>query len=90
MKYNDLSMKLYQSDENDIFELTGCLSTCDKYEYDVQPETALQKLDTETAENGEPNLLRLTFYYLSGRHEVREQGPVVKKVPFQSLVRFGE
>ena len=66
-------MKLSQSDENEIFEMTGCLSTCDKYEFDVIPETALQKNRLRSAKKGEPNSLMLTFYFLSGRHEVKEQ-----------------
>ena len=73
MKYNNLGMRLSQADENEIFELTGCLSTCDKYEYAVQPDTTLNKVKEILAQNGEPNALGLKFYFLSGRHEVKEQ-----------------
>ena len=66
-------MKLSLSDENELFAMTGCLSTCDKYEFDVIPETALTKTKSLRAKKGEPNLLMLTFYFLSGRHEVKEQ-----------------
>ena len=75
MKYNYLSKKLDQADENEVFELTGCLSTCDKYEYMIQPENTLQKVSTRDARfyNATSHELRLRFYFVSGRHEVKEQ-----------------
>ena len=74
LKYDDLNMKLTYADENEILELTGCLSTCDKYEYSVQPMTDITDrtsfdFETET----ELNHLTLKFYFMSGRHEVKEQ-----------------
>ena len=76
MKYSNISKKLYQADENEAFELTGCLSTCDKYEYLIQPETTLHKVEDVTINpgiDGTSHELRLKFYFLSGRHEVNEQ-----------------
>ena len=76
MKYNYLSKKLDQADENEVFELTGCLSTCDKYEYVIQPETTLQKVNTHAINAlvyATSHEMRLRFYFVSGRHEVKEQ-----------------
>ena len=34
--------KLYKANETQIYDLTGCLSACHKYYYDVQPMTDLK------------------------------------------------
>ena len=70
-KYSDLNKKLYRADENEVFKLTGCLSTCDKYEYMIQPDTTLHRGYTHP--NMASNELKLHLYFLSGRHEVKEQ-----------------
>ena len=68
------SKKLSQADENEVFKLTRCLSTCDKYEYKIQPETTLNKKKTYlTNSRKASNDLFLNFYFASGRHEVKEQ-----------------
>lgn len=73
MYYQNISTYLDLADENKIFELTGCLSTCDKYEYAVQPYTSLNKMKHNQSEMEEPNALGLKFYFLTGKHEVKEQ-----------------
>ena len=70
-KYLDFTAKLYLADENEVFELTGCLSTCEKYEYAVQPMTDLTV--TEENDHNKANTVRLQFYFTTGRHELREQ-----------------
>ena len=73
-KYDELNTKLTYADENKILELTGCLSTCDKYEYFVEPMTDLTDRSTYDYESEtEINRLTLKFYFTSGRHEVKEQ-----------------
>ena len=71
VKYRDLNLKLYEAAENEIYELTGCLSTCDKYEFAVQPMTDLTL--TKTTDEGKVNTVRLAFYFTSGRHDLREE-----------------
>ena len=72
--YSDLNKELSQADENEVFKITGCLSTCDKYEYLIQPETTLIKKSGSLSFNGgRNNQLFLKFYYPSGRHTVKEQ-----------------
>ena len=34
--------KLYKANETEIYDLTGCISNCHKYYYDVQPKTDLK------------------------------------------------
>ena len=70
-KYLNLTTKLYLADENEIYELTDCLSTCEKFEYAVQPMTDLTI--TEENDKTKANTLRLQFYFTTGRHELREQ-----------------
>ena len=33
--------QLANSNENTVYNLTGCLSSCDKFEYEIQPYTPL-------------------------------------------------
>ena len=65
-------------DDMGIFELTGCLSTCDKYEYIASPvnelynypiDQFLQVSNVTTTQK----YCWLRFYVPSGEHEVREQ-----------------
>ena len=69
IKYLEWNQKLLDAYETEIFELTGCLSTCDKNEYSSQPmiETATVPSDNLT------NIIRLGFVFQSGRHELKEQ-----------------
>ena len=70
-KYTDLNRKLYHGDENDVFELTGCLSSCDKFEYVASPLTDLRIMETPWKSN--ENTLQISFFFTTGRHDVREQ-----------------
>ena len=73
-KYDELNAKLTYASENELFDLTGCLSTCDKFEYSVRPMTDLTDGDSFEADSEtDLNLLTLKFYFASGRHEVKEQ-----------------
>ena len=75
-KYADHNFKLYFADENEVFELTGCLSPCNKFEYAAMPTTDLRK-DIPIPGWGDnaasTNQLTILFYFTAGRHEVREQ-----------------
>ena len=64
--------KLYKANETETYELTGCLSNCDKYEYDVQPLTDI----VTTVSDGKSafaNTIELGFMFTNGRHELKEQ-----------------
>ena len=68
--YASLNHKIYEGNETEIFMLTGCLSTCDKYDYAIQPLTNLQATETDLFR---PTTLRLTFVITTGRVEEKEQ-----------------
>ena len=57
---------LQKSNETQIFKMTGCIPTCDRYEYGFHPMIANQ-------EPAEVDSLTLQFVFTSGRHELREQ-----------------
>ena len=69
IKYHEWNQKLLDANETEIFDLTGCLSTCDIYEYSSQPmiETATHPSENLT------NIIKLGFVFQSGRHELKEQ-----------------
>ena len=73
MTYRNLTKQLDEAEQNKIFDLTGCLSTCDKYEYAVQPDNQMNKFKYNQSNLEEPNAMALKFYFLTGRHEVKEQ-----------------
>ena len=52
-----------------IFNLTGCLSLCEKYSYTVQQVDSTQY---NNANDGNTSLM-LQLYYSSVEHELREQ-----------------
>ena len=72
MKYGSMTNTLFKANETEIYELTGCLSTCDKYEYEVQPMTDIV---TTVDQGHDPfaNTMELKFVFTNGRHELKEQ-----------------
>ena len=46
--YALLNYKISEGNETEIFTLTGCLSTCDKFGYAINPITALRGFKTDT------------------------------------------
>ena len=75
MKINN---KLINADDNGIFEVTGCLSKCDKDMYSAWPVNDLQNiLAEEVAEDYNVTInttsLWLRFIVQSAEYELREQ-----------------
>ena len=66
------------SNENEIFKLTGCLSSCNKDEVDV---VEASELITKNIENtlgddeivGKKQALKLYLYFKNGQYDEREQ-----------------
>ena len=58
-------------DDTQIFQLTGCLASCDKYHYSAYPRADLEWL------NGYKDSLQISFMLPNGHNEVKEQ--VMKK-----------
>ena len=67
----NFNSKLYSGDENEVFDLTGCLSSCDKLEYVVTAMTDLRRKKTPLRHM--ESTLTITFHFTTGRHDVREQ-----------------
>ena len=70
MKYQQLNKQLFTANDKEIFDLTGCLSMCEKYAYSAQLEGATTF--TETLDNLNTTL-EINFYYSNVEHELREQ-----------------
>ena len=53
--------------DTQIFQLTGCLSSCDKYHYSAYPRADIEWL------NGYKDSLQISFMIPNGHNEVKEQ-----------------
>ena len=67
LEYSSLNEILVKSNETEIFGLTGCLSTCEKYEFMSGPKLELLKTPSEEEQ------LQIGFVFKSGSHERKEQ-----------------
>ena len=76
-KYMQLNEQLFSANDKDIFDMTGCLSMCDKYAYTTQQLGGMQYIDAADIPDAQmrPNTSILTFqlYYSDVEHELREQ-----------------
>ena len=71
IKYAEWDRQLVEANETEIFDITGCLSTCDIYEYSVESQI-------EYVYPSERNMFQLGFQFKSGRHELKEQANTFK------------
>ena len=72
-----INRKLFTANDKQIFDMTGCLSMCDKYAYTALQLTGMQYVDASDTLN--TTMLTLQFYYSNIEHELREQ------VDFQAI-----
>ena len=71
-EYARVSKKIYFArNDTEIYNLTGCLSKCDKYQYTAQPYTNLIEIEDRTPTW--VNTLILEFGFSTGKNELREQ-----------------
>ena len=71
MKYAQLHRQFRQANENEIYNLTGCLSKCDRFKYRAEPVDGITSMTTEDARLN--NTIRLMLYYPSGEYVSMEQ-----------------
>ena len=76
--YAMLNYKIYESNETEIFTVTGCLSSCDKYAYTIQPLTALRASMKDSTHGLAltttlDNKFTMKFVIPTGSHEQKEQ-----------------
>ena len=70
IEYMQINKKLFTANDKKIFDLTGCLSMCEKYAYTAQQIIGMQYLDTSDTNT---TTLALQLYYSNVEHELREQ-----------------
>lgn len=68
-EYKNIINKLYPANSNQIYNMTGCLSKCDRYSYAIKPTTDL----TRPTWNKNNDSIALWLYVSTGETEVREQ-----------------
>ena len=66
-----------------MYEMTGCLSPCNKFEYTVTPISDL--LVVQTSDPDKANTLWIGFYFTTGRHDVREQVKKALKLKYAKI-----
>ena len=77
--YAILSHKISDGNETEIFKLTGCLSSCNKYEYTVQPLTNLRTFKSDIYGNS----YKIKFVIPSGRHVEKTQVRILRFSKFR-------
>ena len=65
-----MNKQLFAANDKELFDLTGCLSMCEKYAYSAQQESATTYMENPDSTN---NTLMLILYYSNVEHELREQ-----------------
>ena len=71
LEYGKLVQLLQQGNATQIYKSTGCMPSCDRYEYGFHPKI-------EYREPAEADSLFLQFVFTSGRHEMREKARSVQ------------
>ena len=72
-KLVNLSKLLNEADENDIYEMTGCLSSCEKDQYSLSTEGTKISTDHIEMRNALPCQLHLRFRMLDSSYKEEEQ-----------------
>ena len=67
--YANLGSQLRVADDHDIYEMTGCLSSCHKSTYDIE----LSQHNENSPDNMVSSILMLSANFPLSRYEVREQ-----------------
>ena len=65
-KYCNLTAEIYQSNANKIYNITGCLSKCERYHYTIKPKTGV------ILNEGEGDM-SIYLYLPTGETEVMKQ-----------------
>ena len=85
-----MNKHLITANDKEIFDLTGCLSMCEKYAYSAQQEGST--IFEENPDNLNTTLM-LFLYYSNVEHELREQVKIsklalqdVKHTSFQYII----
>ena len=69
-EYMEINNQIFTANDKKIFNMTGCLSMCNKYAYTAQQLLEMQYVD---APDSNTTTLTLQLYYSNVEHELREQ-----------------
>ena len=69
MSYTNLGYKLMVADDHDLYDITGCLSSCNKSSYEIE----LSQQNEISNEDTKDNILQLFAGFPLSRYERREQ-----------------
>ena len=69
-KYTNFGIKLLEADDNDIYKMTGCLSSCHKSTFEIELS---QQNENHLDNSKKESALQLTTLFPLSRYEVREQ-----------------
>ena len=67
--YVTYGKKLYNANDNEMFELTGCLSNCHKYKYKLEAVSLITKIREDTLKSA----INIALYYPATEHKVYKQ-----------------
>ena len=70
IEYIQMNEQLFSANDKKIFNITGCLSMCDKYAYTAHQ---IMGMTYEEAPDTNTTTLTLQLYYSNVEHELREQ-----------------
>ena len=76
-----MNEKLSTANDKEIFDLTGCLSMCEKYAYTSQQNGGTSYMEDTNNAN---TTLMLQLYYSNVEHELRKQVSMLKVVGIQT------
>ena len=71
--------KLSKANDTQIYDLTGCISTCHKYYYDVQPMSDLKVQKVFQVNSEIQKLIRYSLDYVAEQKSVQAVGSLSQR-----------
>ena len=71
MEYAKITSRLFMANDQKVFEMTGCLSKCDKYVYNAEAEGSFLALEADSPEQNDTLTIQLML--VTGEYEERKQ-----------------
>ena len=71
MEYAKITSRLFMANDQKVYEMTGCLSKCEKYVYNAEAEGSLLALEADRPEQNDT--LSIQLMLVTGEYEERKQ-----------------
>ena len=71
MEYAKIASRLFMANDQKVYEMTGCLSKCEKYVYNAEAEGSLLALEADRPEQNDS--LSIQLMLVTGEYEERKQ-----------------